>query len=555
MMNINQQIRLTVAAVALVSANVSNALPLGDPPTNDYYLDCVDASRATFTATPAQLDRGDSVTLQWSVIPAPGCLWMKQVRIAGQLRSLVGSLTVQPSVTQTFTLQVVAPSPIGPIGIASSPVVVHHPGALDRTFASSGQMIESGSGAGLSTASYADARSLLAGVTSQSGTLQFFVKRLTKTGAPDSTFGSAGKVLIDFPGYLVKRAQILLLPDQKIFLGGTVCIENTNPANPLCEVVAVRLLANGQFDATFGFGGKSIITTSDLHDFGWVSSVVRDATDGGSLVATDKNVVRFKANGGIDTTFGQQGRVVFGPSNVPTWISGIALQSSGKIVVAGADQTNSDSRMGLTRLNRNGSLDTTFGSGGVVSQDLVLNGINGSTLVMAMTLQTDDRIIVGGMGTVFSVYNAALLRRFSKDGVLDTSFEGQERGLQLAGLWWVMALTVQPDNKIFVAGGFGPSTASPSFAVRRLLANGASDVAYGSNGRSLVSGGFYTTQLQVQNFGCLLLAGTRRPTLTSIEQPALVRFEGERTTGQHNTSPCFENLLGTTSTSGTLSTR
>lgn len=527
--------RRTLFVALLPWSIASQALPVGggDPPGDDFYAACVERSRATFSAAPASINRGQNTTLQWSVFPAAGCSWMKNVKIngVGLLEGLVGSRVVQPSITQDFSLMIPIPARPGQsIGMTATRVTVHFPGALDTTFSGSGQAFVGGvTGEGYSTAAYADGRSLLVGATPPVAAgqqyavqRQMLVARFTKNGLLDPTFGAGGKLLIDFPGYSVQMTRALLLVDQRIVLAGSACLLNRDVFHPICEIAAVRLLPGGQFDPSFGFGGKIVVTLSDANNSAWLSSLVRDPLDGSYLIATSGSIVRLKSTGGLDASFGQSGRFILTPIGTPLSLSAIAIQSNGKIVLAGT----TNNHMMLARLSRNGILDETFGNRGIALQTFVLNGQPGLTLVFAMALQRDDRILVGGKGTA-STYNAAVLRRFTKDGLLDPTFEGKEVGLLLPDFWWVMALAVQPDNKIMVAGGFGPSTAAPSFAVRRLQANGAPDNAYGINSLSTIAGGFFTSQLVVQSRGCTLLAGTRRPTLDAPVQPVLVRFEGD----------------------------
>jgi uncharacterized delta-60 repeat protein len=172
--------------------------------------------------------------------------------------------------------------------------------------------------------------------------------------------------------------------------------------------------------------------------------------------------------GHLDTTFGSAGIFTFslttnnGSSNQA---SAVALQSDGKIVVAG----QLGSRSGLLRLTSNGSLDSSFGKGGVVVTKIggvILQNFGG------LAIQSDGKIVVAATG----VPARGQVARFNSNGSLDTAFgsNGIARLPGAAGL-----LTLQPDGKIVVTGsnaGFG--------SLVRLQANGQPDTSFGTNGQA-----------------------------------------------------------------------
>ena len=141
-------------------------------------------------------------------------------------------------------------------------------------------------------------------------------------------------------------------------------------------------------------------------------------------------------DGTLDTTFNKTGKELFNPQPA-TWVVGfgdgglqIGLagdpQNAGKIVAsAGADWTDHSYTSGVVRFNANGGVDTSFGTGGVAytAAPLIAVGMNSP---LAMVIQPDDKIIVGGQlngGTI------AAVERFTADGALDSSFGGSGNGL------------------------------------------------------------------------------------------------------------------------------
>jgi len=176
----------------------------------------------------------------------------------------------------------------------------------------------------------------------------FAVARLNANGQLDTTFGSNGQSLIDFPGTVFPPNVIddydhlqglVVQPDGTIFLGGW----HQSLDNSRSELEMVRLRSDGQLDTRFGSGGKVFteLGLMDVQDFAI-------QPDGKILAATlskdfqtsqDNQTVslRFNANGSLDTSFGTGGRATL-PSSLGVAVpSGIAIQDDGRIIVAGVE--------------------------------------------------------------------------------------------------------------------------------------------------------------------------------------------------------------------------
>src|SRR5262249_33647114 len=134
---------------------------------------------------------------------------------------------------------------------------------------------------------------------------------------------------------------------------------------------------------------------------------------------------------------------------------GIALQADNKIVVAGRVVFD----FGLARYNPDGSLDTTFGSGGKVVTNIVGNGKQESSdSCAAVALQADGKILAGGSAVTGSGgnigYSFAVVR-YNTNGSLDTSFDTDGKVTTTFGKGIdavATSLVVQPNGKIVVAG-------------------------------------------------------------------------------------------------------
>ncbi|HEX8181916.1 MAG TPA: Calx-beta domain-containing protein, partial [Pyrinomonadaceae bacterium] len=179
----------------------------------------------------------------------------------------------------------------------------------------------------------------------------------------------------------------------------------------------------------------------------------------------------------LDPTFdtdGKQTTDFFGGLDLAR---GIAIQSDGKYVVAGsALQPNSDTVFALARYNTDGSLDTSFGSGGKVTTAFT----TGNSVAHAVAIQADGKIIAVGGGTSGDFEIA----RYNSDGNLDNSFDGDGKltidffgGVDLA-----QALVIQPDEKIVVVG-----VAQQNFALVRLNPQGSFDASFGTGGKLITA--------------------------------------------------------------------
>jgi uncharacterized delta-60 repeat protein len=174
-------------------------------------------------------------------------------------------------------------------------------------------------------------------------------------------------------------------------------------------------------------------------------------------------VARYDSDGGLDTTFGGDGKVTtnFTTGNDFAW--DMALQDDGKIVLAGSAR-GAGGRFALARYNVDGGLDATFGGDGKV----ITNFNTGSDVATSVAVQDDGRIVAAGWsGPARSNNYRFAVARYDSDGGLDTTFGGDGKvttnfttGNDFA---WDMAL--QDDGKIVVVGRAGG--AGGRFAVAR----------------------------------------------------------------------------------------
>ncbi len=182
------------------------------------------------------------------------------------------------------------------------------------------------------------------------------------------------------------------------------------------------------------------------------------------------------AAGDLDPAFGTGGKVITILPN-KGWANQIAIQPDGKLDVAGHDGSGKVTNFSLIRYNTDGSLDTTFGSGGIVTTDF-----GGADYARAVVLQSGGRIILGGQGGVAPDFGLA---RYNPDGSLDTTFGvGGKVTTDFNGTQDVIrALLIGPSGGKIIAAGFTGSTGHYDFALARYLPNGSLDPTFGVGGK------------------------------------------------------------------------
>lgn len=277
---------------------------------------------------------------------------------------------------------------------------------------------------------------------------------------------------------------VVLQPGGKILLVGYRWDGGDNP-----EFALARYKANGSLDPAFGSGGK--VTTG----FGFANAATlqpdgRIVAVGTILVARpdfDFGLARYEPDGTLDSSFGSAGKVTtsFGPTADSA--QGVVIQQDGKIVVGGSTgfPQQRDDRFALARYDADGSLDSSFGSGGRVTTSF---GSPGDDSVHAIALQPDGKIVAAGTNFVAGREGAAdfALARYEPDGSLDPSFGTGGKVTTTFGTGSDVgnAAILQPDGKIVVAGYTFLGTTGPSaFALARYNPDGSLDHGFGQGGR------------------------------------------------------------------------
>jgi uncharacterized delta-60 repeat protein/uncharacterized repeat protein (TIGR01451 family) len=209
---------------------------------------------------------------------------------------------------------------------------------------------------------------------------------------------------------------------------------------------------------------------------------------------TQMGVVRLNRDGSLDTSFGAGNGAVlidFGTGNSAT-ATAVALQRNGDIVVAGAARVGTD-QIGVARLTPSGSLDTTFNSTGMATVSTG-NTDQGSPHTVGVAVQpADQKIVVVGTRSL-ATGSAFQVSRLTTGGQPDTSFNGTGTATtQIGGSSsdsTAAAVAIQSNGRIVVGGNGTTNTGSRDFQVARYTVGGALDTSFnGSGARDIPIGG------------------------------------------------------------------
>ncbi|MEO7976677.1 T9SS type A sorting domain-containing protein [Flavobacterium sp.] len=383
------------------------------------------------------------------------------------------------------------------------------------------------------------------------------VVRLNLDGTIDNTFNLGGG-----PDFSVK--EIVIQSDAKILIGGQFTSYDGISRNRIA-----RLNADGSLDVNF----DTAIGANET-----VSSIALQA-DGKILTAGDftsyndtlrGRLARINTDGTIDTTFFNPEGFAKGSDNT---IVSVAMQPDGKILLAGEFTSyNGIPKVATIRLNADGTLDapfnpTTIGTGSAVEYSIVvqpdgkillagrhfdsnfilrgrllrMNAEDGSLDetfyigagnangdVYSIALQSDGKILIGGIFSSYTGVSRNRIARLNTDGKIDTTFDpllGTNNAIN--------SIVVQPDGKILIGGTFTTYNGISRNRIARLNADGTLDTTFnpGTGANNIVNA------IALQTDGKILISGIFT-SYNSTAKKYLVRLNSD-------------GLLDTTFNSGT----
>ena len=294
--------------------------------------------------------------------------------------------------------------------------------------------------------------------TAYSGSSTGYILRLNADLTKDT--GSSWNTGVGFNSNV---QTIVTQSDGKLLVGG-LFTQYSGSAN---IVRIARLNTNGTLDTTFNpgtTGASSNVNTIVVQNDGKIVLGGQFSTYSGS---TRNGIARLNTDGTIDSAFN------VGTGASPANINRLALQSDQKILAVGAFTLYSGSfNNGIVRINTDGTKDTTFTIG---------NGLQTSTIVSTVTLQPDQKILVGGFFTTYSGSSSTRIVRINTNGTKDATFNTGTGANSN-----VLFFRIEPEtDKILAGGNFTTYSGSTANRIMRLNTDGTIDTTF-----TPVSGGF-----------------------------------------------------------------
>ncbi|HNW98272.1 MAG TPA: T9SS type A sorting domain-containing protein [Bacteroidales bacterium] len=349
---------------------------------------------------------------------------------------------------QTDGKIIIAGTTIEPITLDNLLITRYTPdGNIDQTFATNGFDTLGFSDAmdrPHSVIIQPDEKILIAGSSYLSGKSFYFVVRYNANGSLDNSFGNNGKLFSQIDGKFTYVSSIMLAPDGKIFCGGSCDT----------DLLLFKLLSDGSIDNTFGTNGY--VTTDMSPDETIVKIAIQSdgkilaaAQVGGFSTKYDFGLLRYNSNGTLDSTFSYDGKLFtsFGPDH--DYCNDMCLAPDGKIFLAGTSNTNPTNSFALIKYNSNGSIDLSFNQSGKV-----LMPIRKSSICNSVELQEDGKILISGYSLDDSNNSDFTLVRLNINGSIDSTF-GTD-GIVLTDFGtnvdYSTCMAIQPDGRILLGG-------------------------------------------------------------------------------------------------------
>ena len=218
-----------------------------------------------------------------------------------------------------------------------------------------------------------------------------------------------------------------------------------------------------------------------------VDSLERIVVTGYSSNGTKDAMViwRYNPDGSLDTSFNSQGYVIFDSGNGNDYGYDITIDSSGKILVAGAISSGGIGYdMAIWRYNPDGTLDTTFNGVGYVTHHNASGG-NGTDEGTAIALDSSGRIVVAGRSINSAGNSDIVVWRYLSNGTLDTSFNSPKGFVTYdggSGADEARAITIDSGGNILVTGFSFNGTTSNDMILLRYKADGTLDTSFNGVG-------------------------------------------------------------------------
>lgn len=394
-------------------------------------------------------------------------------------------------------------------GAVAAPTARAQSGSPDPTFGVSGLAVAPGGSLddfGNAVAIQADDRIVVAGQSVVAND-DFAIARFDLDGSLDATLGGTGIVTTPIGSGIDQAFAVAIQPDQKIVVAG-FSRESGNE-----DFALARFHPDGSLDASFGGDGTVTAPIGALDDR---AAAVAIQSDGKIIVAgygltganRDLALARFLTDGSLDPSFSGDGKLLLGIGTGNDEAFAVALQPDGKILVAGYAADGSQHDMLVARFSTTGALDPTFNGTG--AQRIAFG--TGNEFAHALALQPDGKVLLAGYARIGTVFNFAVAR-VDDVGALDPGLDGDGRLTVAIGSTSQARAIALDQNGRFVVAGFATIAGNDDFALSRHNANGSLDTSFAGTGivtTPIGTGPDQATGVALQRDAKVVMAGTAR---------------------------------------------
>ena len=296
---------------------------------------------------------------------------------------------------------------------SATPTLALPPGELDLSFGGTGRVTTDFNGIEVVRAMLvqADGKIVVGGTRDIADNRDFALARYDADGSPDLTFGVDGRLTTGFGSDEDRLVEVLQQPDGKLIAAGSDGF----------RFLLARYLDNGDPDPTFGPSGNGKVSIACDNSCGVNAAalqsdgkiVVAGSLSGGTFPLVDFLLARFHSNGALDPSFGTGGIVTTDfPGGRQDVANALVVQPDGKLAVGGTTvSTPTEIDLALARYEPDGSLDASFGIGGLVVTDH-----NANDEMHGLALLADGTFIASAFT------NDATLLHYLSDGTLDPAY-------------------------------------------------------------------------------------------------------------------------------------
>ncbi|HEY8688053.1 MAG TPA: T9SS type A sorting domain-containing protein [Chitinophagaceae bacterium] len=395
--------------------------------------------------------------------------------------------------------------------------------SLDVTFGTNGIVTTPIGAAGSvihGMATQNDGKIVVAGSSNDGVNSEFAIARYNTNGSLDNTFDVDGKITTSF-GSQAEAFCMAIQSDGKIVAAGYMYNDST------WEFAVARYNVDGSLDSTFDGDGKLTTAISTVDD---EINAIAIQSDGKIVVAGYSNasgdinayepdlaVVRYNTDGSLDSTFNGNGILITSLGFYDVAYS-VAIQTNGKIVLAGTHANGSNYEFLVVRYNIDGSLDNTFNGDGIIT-----TAISSSyDVIHSIAIQNDGKIVASGVSGNGSTYDFSLAR-YNTDGSLDSTFNDDGKLITAIGtsLDVPTSIVIGSDGKIVVAAGVTDYNNNRDIALVSYNSNGSSDNSFGLNGKIItaIDGNDITYAIKLTD-SRIYVSGTNNQFLVAAYQTA-----------------------------------